>query len=73
MNNSDIISSNSNEFKVRVIVDDLEVKDGPGDTYNTVLHIKDRSDYTITLLYDNWGRLKSNLGWVDLNKTKRIN
>ena len=72
MNDSEIIVSESNDFKVRVIVDDLEVKDGPGDNYITKLHIRDKSDYTITIIYDNWGKLKSGLGWIDLNKTERI-
>ena len=72
-NDSVVITSDESSFKVKIIVDDLEVKNGPGENFITVLHIRDKSIYSINVIEnEHWGKLKSGIGWIDLNYTVRV-
>ena len=68
---AEIITPATNEFKIKVLID-TEIKDGPGDSYTTSTIIRDHAVYTISETYNNWGKLKSGLGWINLDNTVRI-
>lgn len=53
-------------YKVRVTVDVLNIRKGPGTTYDKVGSITDRGVYTIVEVKNNWGKLKSGQGWICL-------
>jgi uncharacterized protein YgiM (DUF1202 family) len=53
-------------YKVRVTVDVLNIRKGPGTTYDKVGSITDRGVYTIVEVKGNWGLLRSKAGWICL-------
>lgn len=59
--------ASSNEFKVKVIVDSLNVRKGVGTTYPVVTTIKRNEVYTIVETKDGWGKLKSGVGWINIS------
>ena len=67
---SNSISSTVN-YMVRVTADVLNIRQGPGTTYKICGCIKDRGLYTIIKENGNWGYLKSGLGWICLDYTKK--
>lgn len=54
-------------YKVRIIVDELNIRKGPGKKYDKVNKITDRGVYTIIDVKGNWGLLRSKAGWICLN------
>ena len=52
-------------FKVRVKVDSLNVRSGPGTNYDVKSRITDKGLYTIVELQGSWGKLKSGAGWIN--------
>ena len=53
--------------KYKVTTDALNIRKGPGKTYEDVGTIKDRGTYTITeIKNDYWGKLSSGVGWIYL-------
>lgn len=52
-------------YKVRVIVDSLKVRKGPGTNYAVNSYINDKGIYTIVEKKGNWGKLKSGAGWIN--------
>lgn len=64
-------------FKARVTIKDLNIRKGPGVSYNRVGIIKP-GVYTITEVKEGkgsangWGRLKSGVGWISLDFAKRV-
>lgn len=67
--------SNSNDaFVVKVTVDSLNVRKGPGTSYAVVTSIKKGEAYTIVEVNGSWGLLKSKVGWINIssNYVKRI-
>ena len=62
------------DFLVKVNCDNLNIRSGPGTSCNIVGQIKDRGVYTITHedSTENWGKLKSGVGWIHLGYTKRV-
>ena len=68
----------SNQFRVRVNVDMLNVRAGPGTNHRINTSIVDRGVYTITEVQQGpgsvigWGRLLSGAGWIALDLTTRI-
>jgi N-acetylmuramoyl-L-alanine amidase CwlA len=53
-------------YKVRVTVDALNIRKGPGTEYEKVGKITDKGVYTIVEVKGNWGLLKSKQGWICL-------
>lgn len=60
------------EYRVRVTDDSLNYRRGPGVSYDILGSIEDRGVYTIIEEKDGWGKLKSKVGWINLNYTERV-
>ena len=58
-------------YKVKVTVDSLNIRKGPGTEYDKVGKIKDRGVYTIIDIKGNWGLLKSKSGYIHLGYTEK--
>ena len=71
-NNNQDKSINSNEFKVKVNVDVLNIRSGVGTSCKVVGQIKDKGVYTIVEKQGSWGKLKSGAGWISLNYCKEV-
>lgn len=62
-------------FKIKVTCDCLNIRKGPGTNYDVVGTIQGNElkyTYTITETKNNWGKLKSNAGWICLDYTKKV-
>lgn len=53
-------------YLVRVSIDDLCIRTGPGVTYTWTGRYTGKGVFTIVEVADNWGRLKSGAGWISL-------
>ena len=51
----------------KVIVDELNIRQGPGTSYPVKGVVHKGEAYTITKLSGSWGHLKSNAGWININ------
>lgn len=62
-------------YQVQVTTDALNIRKGPGTSYDVVGCIRDKGVYTIVEedKTGNWGKLKSNKGFIFLKYTKKIN
>lgn len=58
-------------YCIRIKVDALNVRSGPGMHYPRNTVIKDKKLYTIVEEQNGWGRLKSGAGWISLKYTKK--
>lgn len=58
-------------YRVRVTIDDLNIRTGPGTTYQRTSYIKP-GVYTISEEKDGWGKLKSGAGWISLKYTQKV-
>ena len=61
----------SKSFKVKVTADVLNVRKGAGTNYAIVTTVKQNEVYTIVEVKNNWGKLKSGVGWISLGYTKK--
>ena len=61
------VNTNSGSYKVKVLVDDLNIRAGAGTKYAIKGVIKDHGIYTIVETSGNWGRLKSGAGWISVS------
>lgn len=52
----------------KVLVDTLNVRLGPGTSYDISAKITDKGKYTITEVKNGWGKLKSGAGWICLDE-----
>lgn len=59
-------------YRVRVIADALNIRKGAGTSYAVTGCITDGGVYTIVEEKNGWGKLKSGLGWISLDYTKKI-
>lgn len=59
----------SKAYKVKVDVDSLNMRTGPGTNYTSKGKIK-KGTYTITKTSNGWGKLKTNGYWIKLSYTK---
>ena len=57
------------EFLVKVLVNDLNIRIGPGTEYDAVGKIKDKGAYTIVKTDGKWGKLRSGAGWINISST----
>lgn len=62
----------SGSYLVKVTVDALNYRSGPGTNYKINGTIRDRGVYTIVEENNGWGRLKSGAGWISLKYTKKV-
>ena len=51
----------------KVIVDELNIRQGPGTSYPVVGSVRKGEAYTITQMSGSWGKLKSGRGWINCN------
>ena len=58
-------------YTVKIMVDALNIRKGPGTNYPVVGCIKDHGVYTIVEEQNGWGKLKSGAGWICLQYTKK--
>lgn len=56
-------------FSVKVLVDDLNIRKGPGTNYSPV-GFTGKGIFTIVQVSQNWGKLKSGAGWIYLKNPK---
>lgn len=50
----------------------LNIRKGPGASYDKVGQVKNREAYTITKINGSWGYLKSGVGWINLSYTEKV-
>lgn len=60
------------EYLVRVSIDNLNIRLGPGTNYKTTGRYTGAGVFTIVETVGSWGKLKSGAGWISLNYAKRI-
>lgn len=72
LNGSPDVLEPSENFLVKVTTSWLNVRSGPGTSYNILGSIKDCGVYTIIETDGSWGRLKSGAGWISLKYTRRL-
>lgn len=72
--NRSTINKKNNKFpyKVKVTVDALNYRKGPGTNYGVSGCITDKGIYTIIDESNGWGKLKSEVGWISLKYTKKL-
>lgn len=65
---------NKTQFVVKVIVDSLNIRKGPGTNYDVAGSVKAGQAYTIVEVNGSWGKLKSGAGWINISSkyVKRI-
>ena len=51
----------------KIVVDSLNVRKGPGTSYDIVTTVKKGEAYTITEVKNGWGKLKSGAGWINIS------
>ena len=54
-------------FLVRITTDSLNIRKGPGTSYDIVDTVKKNEVYTIIKTNGSWGYLKSTLGWINIS------
>ena len=60
------------EYKVKITCTVLNIRSGPGTEYKVVGTAEKGDVYTIVETKDNWGRLKSDTGWICLDYTEKV-
>lgn len=76
--NESIPVVNDETFKVRVSIDNLNIRKGPGTNYATINKYTGKGVFTIVETQSGsgsksgWGKLKSGLGWIALDYCTRI-
>ena len=69
------VETAANEFKpykVKILANVLNVRSGAGTNYKVVTTVKKNEIYTIVDEVDNWGKLKSGVGYICLDYTEKI-
>lgn len=72
-NNNNVSISKYITGVYRVTADTLNVRKGPGASYDKVGSVPKGGAYTIVKVDGNWGFLKSGLGWIHLGYTEKVN
>lgn len=65
-------TSNNSSYIVKITADVLNVRAGAGTSYKIVTTVKKNEAYTIVETINGWGKLKSGVGWICLDYTKRV-
>ncbi len=66
------VDAKGDTIKVKVTVDSLRIRKGPGTNFAQTGSIKDKGVYTIIKTQGAWGYLKSGAGWICLDYTKKL-
>lgn len=66
------ITSTAFSYLVKVDTESLNIRKGPGTTYEIKGTVKKGEVYTIIEEQGNWGKLKSGAGWISLNYIKKL-
>ena len=61
----------TDRYKVRVTIDDLNIRKGPGVSYD-ISGQTGKGVFTIVETKDNWGKLRSGRGWICLDYAEKI-
>ena len=63
------VSSNKEvgQFLVKIIIDTLNIRRGPGTNHPVVGQVYNNQVFTITSVDGNWGKLRSGAGWISLS------
>lgn len=64
--------STNNSYMVKITANALNIRSGPGTNYSITGQITDHGIYTIVQKSGKWGKLKSGVGWISLNYTKKV-
>ena len=59
-------------FLVKVTATSLNVRKGPGTSYEVTTQIKKDQVFTITEVQGDWGKLKSGAGWIHLGYVVKV-
>lgn len=59
-------------YLVRVAIDDLNIRKGPGTNYDRTGKYTGKGTFTIVEEQNGWGRLKSGAGWISLAYTSKV-
>ena len=59
-------------YLVRVSIDDLNIRTGPGTSYSRTGEYTGNGVFTIVQEQDGWGKLKSGAGWISLTYTTKL-
>lgn len=62
----------NNAFKVKITCNALNIRSSASITSKIVGCIRDKGVYTIVETKGTWGKLKSGVGWISLNYTKKL-
>lgn len=54
-------------FLVQILIEDLNIRKGPGTSYAIVGQVKKNIKYTIVEVKGSWGLLKSHAGWINIS------
>lgn len=67
-------TTSKEQFVVKVTVDSLNIRKGPGTNHDVVGSVKAGQAYTIVEVNGSWGKLKSGAGWINISSkyVKRI-
>jgi hypothetical protein len=65
------VSTTKFPYMVKIVVDVLNIRTGPGTNHKVVGAIRDRGTYTIVEEQNGWGRLLSGAGWIYLGYTQK--
>lgn len=70
--NGNVVYPVDSTYKVKVTVDALNIRSGPGTQYKINGCIRDYGVYTIVETQNGWGKLKSGAGWICLDYCKTV-
>lgn len=70
--NTQTAGSQSKSYKVKITADSLRVRSGPDTSYKAVTSVKKNQVYTIVEEKNEWGLLKSKVGWISLAYTTKV-
>ena len=62
----------TSQYLVKVTANNLNVRKGPGASYDISATVKKGDVFTITETKNGWGKLKSGVGWISLGYTQRL-
>ena len=65
-------TSSFSPYIIKVTADELNVRTGPSTAYSISTVLKKGGAYTIVAEENNWGKLKSGIGWISLKYTERV-
>lgn len=66
------VSNTAVPYLVRVAIDDLNIRKGPGTSYEKIGKYTGKGTFTIVEEQNGWGRLKSGAGWISLAYTTKV-